>query len=210
MQPGDTWYSSLDYFDEHYAALRHRHQQAEFRGDKIPRLVRRLDYLLQEFPTARLLITVRDIFDVAASYEARADLGVAWPESRRTMDAIQDWNLMLENSLRHARESRIHWVMYEEFFSNPKGLEEVYEFLAMTPPLEVKAALKLVLEEEHKRKARRIDRLGEAERALINQHARFDLYDHLRALVRKRAMKNFPPRVQGLRTLLTAWSSIGS
>jgi len=205
MQPGDTWYPSLDKFAEHYAALRHRYGNAEFRGDKIPPLVRRLDYLLQTFPTARLLITVRDIFDVAASYEARADEGLDWPESRRTMNAIQDWNLMLENSLRHVHESRIHWVIYEDFFSDPMKFDELYAFLGMTPPPAARAALALMLGEQRKRRARRMNRLGEAERALINQHARVDLLDRLHAHVRKRAGKKSPTLLSGLCNLLPAW-----
>jgi len=204
MQPGDTWYARLDHFAEHYAALKPKYRQAGFRGDKIPRLARRLDYLLRTFPSARLLITVRDIFDVAASYEVRADEGLAWPQNRRTMDAIQDWNLMLKNSLAHADESRIHWVMYEEFFTNRTGLEDLYAFLGMTPSPGIDAAFASMLIESRERarqKAGNPGSFGEAERALIKQHARFDLYDRLRIRVKKRAVRkssSFTSRMHSL------------
>ena len=200
VQAGDTWYSALDQFSENYTRLRPKYAHAEYRGDKIPNLVRRLDYLLEAFPSAQFLITVRDVFEVAASYEARADEGIVWPANRRTMDAIKDWNLMLVNSLRHVRNPRIQWIMYEEFFSHPAGLERLFAFLGMTQSPEVRAGLAQMIEKGRKLQAHRMTQHGEMEHALINRHARFDLYDRLCSHVREMNEGQAATRGSRLRT----------
>lgn len=194
IQPGDTWYPALEEFADHYARLKPKYAHAEYRGDKIPFLVRRLDYLLKTFPSARFLISVRDIYAVAASYEARANVGTSWSNTRRTMAAVQDWNLMLENSLRHIRNPRIHWVLYEDFFSSPAGLEALYSFLGMSPEPEVSATMTEMFAEELKLQALRTTKSGEAERALIDRHARFDLFERLRDCVRQGTPNASPVR----------------
>lgn len=204
IQTGDTWYPALGKFADHYDRLKPKYAHAEYRGDKIPPLVRRLDYLLKTFPSARFLITVRDIYAVAASYEARANEGKHWPNTRRTMDAVQDWNLMLENSLRHIRSPRIHWVLYEDFFSDPAGLEALYSFLGMSPEPEVRSTLTEMFAGERTLQTLRTTQSGEAELALIDRHARFDLYDRLRARVGHRSKKAVPVRTSLIANYLRA------
>jgi hypothetical protein len=74
-----------------------RHASARYVGDKITYLYRHLDQFAEEFPGAKVIYMIRDIFDVAASYARRAGNSgdLDW-KSGGVENAIQDWNESLE------------------------------------------------------------------------------------------------------------------
>lgn len=180
VQPNDTWYDSLDRFRNHYQRLRERYDLAHYRGDKIPALPRRLDYILANFPEVRLIITLRDIEAVACSYEARAEHGQEWDESRRTAAAVEDWNTMLTAVLRHVDDPRIHCVQYEDMFTSRDALGAILQFLE----LETVPAVDEIFARAQKRWREELSQrtpyaLTDEARALIAKHANTERYQQL-------------------------------
>lgn len=186
LQPGDTFYEDLEGFNPYYGQLRQRYADAEFVGDKIPRLFAHLDSLFEAFPTAKVIVMVRNIFDVAASYESRADAAVHWSPNRRTPAAIRDWGRMLRSLDACMDDARVYPVLYEDFFGGQGDLAGLYEFIGLS--LEERAFARFAGSNE---RSARLE--GERRRALsqsnvldISLHAPFELYRSIVARVRDR------------------------
>jgi hypothetical protein len=74
LSEGDTFYTDLEGAIPEFGALKSRYGGAKYRGDKILFLYRYLPQLLDTFQErARAVVIFRNIFDVADSYNRRAD-----------------------------------------------------------------------------------------------------------------------------------------
>jgi len=140
IEPGDTFYSDLS--SSHYQQIVQNYPSADYVGDKIPRLFKSLDELFVNFPQARVIAMLRNIFDISVSYEARADDpdDAHWPDKRRTESAIKDWTALLKALQRYADDGRVFPVIYEDFFSEQGSLEPLYNFLQLELNPELKKA----------------------------------------------------------------------
>jgi Sulfotransferase family len=89
-----------------YRRLRERWNSGSVKvlGDKVPLYWRVLPELFARFPSARMILMVRELQDVAASFDRRArDPGDWWPaENDRTL-AVTMWN----EALRRARDAEL-------------------------------------------------------------------------------------------------------
>jgi hypothetical protein len=133
LRPGDTFYPDLDAFWPQYAQMRERFEGALYRGDKIPFLYRRMKRLLDTFGAeVRVLFIFRNIFDVAASYNARADDAedATW-KSGRTPEAVRDWAEAVEVAAGYAHNPGIYLVQYEALFQAARGLKELLDFMQL-------------------------------------------------------------------------------
>ncbi|HKO39032.1 MAG TPA: sulfotransferase [Solirubrobacterales bacterium] len=120
-----------------YQELRARWRSGSVRiiGDKAPYYVRHLERLGREFPRARFAILVRDLDEVARSYDRRAaNPSDHWPAENDHRLAARDWN----DSLAHARAfaeqeaARLLVIAHERFFfGEPGELERLYAFLEL-------------------------------------------------------------------------------
>jgi hypothetical protein len=120
-----------------YQELRARWRSGSVRiiGDKAPYYVRHLERLDQEFPRARFAILVRNLDEVARSYDRRAaNPSDHWPAENDHRLAAHDWN----DSLAHARafaeqeSARLLVIAHERFFfGEPGELERLYAFLEL-------------------------------------------------------------------------------
>lgn len=188
MTPEDTWYDSLSKFEGYYQKVRNNYPTARYVGDKIPQLPRRLDYVLSNFPDVRLIITLRDIVSVARSYEARADDGGDWGTERRTAAAVEDWNKMLDSVSRHLRDPRLHFICHEDMFASRDALDAVFRFLEISPSQAVYSAFDTAQSKWRDELVHRPPRILDAQADdLVRRHARFDLYDVVRAQAQSRS-----------------------
>lgn len=135
IEKGDTFYDDLDKFSPLYARILARMPDATYVGDKIPMLYRKLDWLLESIPDAKVIVMVRNIFDIAASYEERANnlADASWDRKRRTAEAIRDWNETMVALKRKAGNKQVYPVMYEDFFFHPDRFLPLCEFLEVKP-----------------------------------------------------------------------------
>jgi hypothetical protein len=106
LQPGDTFWQGL----EDCTSSKDVFSSALYRGDKIPLLYKHLDKLFDEMEDAKVLYIVRDIYEVAASYNVRAkdeDDGL-WRRDQDYNAAIKDWNESLTCLYRTYQKSAYH------------------------------------------------------------------------------------------------------
>jgi hypothetical protein len=173
VRPGDTWYDSLEQFPSHYDAMRPKYASARYVGDKIPYLYYHLDFIASQFEGARILFLLRDIGEVALSYEARAGTP-HWSSKRNAAWAVKDWNDSLDAGLRWMRRDRFFVVLYEEFAAGTLNLHDLCGFLAL-PSGSLDAAYQSTL-------AERKDRGPQHCPAEMVRGARLDAFETLKRL----------------------------
>jgi hypothetical protein len=129
-----------------YARLRERYDRGEVlvAGDKVPLYTRVLPQLFGRFPHGKVIVMVRDLHAVAASFARRAaDPEDWWPAENDHGYAVTLWN----ETLAHAREaeragwgSRLLLLPYEAFFAGEmRWLEALFGFLELPLTTRVRA-----------------------------------------------------------------------
>ncbi|MBK6863097.1 MAG: sulfotransferase [Ideonella sp.] len=186
LRPRDTFYRDLEAFNPYYGEVRARYADSEIRGDKIPSLFAHLDEILAVFPEARVIVMVRNIFDIAASYERRADEGVHWPDNRRTNAAIKDWRRMLSAVSMYAEDRRVLPVIYEDFYFGQGNLRALYDFLELDLTHRVEVAFRRTLERGAAREEARSRDLSQEAVMNICLNAPFGQYRELVERIRSR------------------------
>lgn len=183
LQEGDTFYSDMVAFNPRlYATLLERYDQATYRGDKIPLLYRFLPRLLDTFgEDCRVIFIFRNIIDVAASWEARADdpNDATW-RAGRTAKAVTEWYQAIEAALRHAHDPRVLLVQFEQLFGVGEGRETLLDFLDLPPSPGMEETWEWLSVRGRELEGQRKRGLGFRELEHILRHAPIDRY---RALI---------------------------
>jgi glycosyltransferase involved in cell wall biosynthesis len=137
-----------------YRRLRERWRggSVEVIGDKVPLYWRVLPDLLERFSHGRLILLVREPYDVAASFDRRAaDTGDWWPAANDRTLALTMWNEALERvraAERAGYGERIFLVPYEGLLAGEeRWLDALLAFLSLQPTARLRA--------EHRRLAER-------------------------------------------------------
>jgi len=178
IMKGDTFYQDLVAFNPYYQNVAERFANASYVGDKIPMLYNYLDRLFANIPDAKVIFLLRNIIDVAASYEARANNvdDLSWKREKRTASAISDWRASLSVLKRYIDDERVLPLVYEDFFVNNDKLQMLYNFLGIKPTEQVNTAYQTTLQSSmHLEKNRKRDLPLESVR-LICETAPFGLY----------------------------------
>lgn len=103
-------------------------------GDKATE-VSVLPTVCQNFPRARFLVIIRDVYPLAWSWEQRAtnpeDRG--WPASRDALASVGFWNEAMHTirNVRRAAPDRVTLVEYDSFFSSEQPLRRALERLEL-------------------------------------------------------------------------------
>jgi hypothetical protein len=107
----------------HYAKMRQRWGTATYVGDKLVTI--RAQRIWETLPEARFIFIVRDVQEVAASWQVRAQSpqDTAWPEVRGARRAVAGWNRASRRIRRAVRQRPDHAVVveYARFFGDPTG-----------------------------------------------------------------------------------------
>jgi hypothetical protein len=162
-------------WDEHYRRMAEKWDTASYVGDKMTRL--RLQALWKLHPQARFVCIVRNIDEVAHSWNERAhnpdDRG--WPTHADAQVAVRRWNAALARIRRAARQrpDRVVVVEYARFFGDPEASALLRTLDALE--LEAEAGVRARFAEAHRTYVTHIagkDRgLSATDRAFIDQHA---------------------------------------
>ena len=144
LQPGDTWYTSLDRFDRDYAAVRPKYAAARYVGDIFPRGFQHLDHLGALFPDIRIVFCFQDPLEVANFFEERRRGGIDWPPDRDHRAAVDFWNRSVAEAQRWIGYLPILPVHCADLQRYPRiVLERVARFLDVDPaPLFAAARLR--------------------------------------------------------------------
>jgi hypothetical protein len=184
LEEGDTFYQDLDAFTPYYGNLRDRYDSCVLFGDKIPRLYERYAELRQAFPKLKVLFILRNIFDIADSYNRRAEEGLAWPADRDYRVAVRDWNRALDTTSRMIEELDLVVVEYETLFSGKADARQLLEVVGLDWVPEVESFYGDQRRMYEQIEATRVNRLGSEQKRYLCWNADFDAY---RRLVRKAA-----------------------
>lgn len=171
----------------HYERMDAQFDEASYVGDKLT--VARLQVLWEQHPDARFVCIVRDVAEVAASWDRRAttvtDRG--WPESLDARRAVEFWNQHNTRIRRAARQrpEQVAVVEYASFFGDAGAgaLRRVLAGLGLDMAPEVETAFAAA----HARYADVVaqERSLSAEgRAFLEEHADLQLWRSLRRLAR--------------------------
>lgn len=178
LQNGDTFWSSLDNCTSSEASF----DDALYRGDKIPLLYKHLQSLFSQMPDSTVLFIVRDIYEVAASYNVRAqdeddDL---WARNQNYKVAVDDWNDSLVHLYQSCQErnENVIPVFFDDFFSNDAALGLLMEKLDLANEyIDFSPFVKKYLDIKSKKKD---TRLSDEEKTFISNNANFKLLSWLK------------------------------
>lgn len=107
----------------HYGKMRDRWSSATYVGDKLVTI--RAQRIWETLPDARFVFIVREVHEVAASWDARArnSQDTEWSADRGARRAVVSWNKTARRIRRAVRQRPDHAVVVEHarFFADPAG-----------------------------------------------------------------------------------------
>jgi hypothetical protein len=178
LKKGDTWITDLDAVSPEYGLLRERWDTATYLGDKIPLLFHHVDQLVERFPGVKVVMSLRNVEDVAKSWRVRdqRNPGRFWGEKGRFLD---QWNASLEAAAAHP--DVISVVEYEAIFHRFADPKPIFDHLGLevTDSIYQKLLKFLRTSEALQKREQRI--LEPEDAAIIADRARMDLYEQLLA-----------------------------
>ena len=121
----------------HYDGVAEKFATARYVGDKIPNLYKGIGMLRVNFPGCKIISIVRNVIDVAASFQTRMLTGQRWPEKRDGFQAVLDWNESITR-IDDAEGPDQLVVLYEHLFVRGIGWDRIGAFLGVnmpTPPM---------------------------------------------------------------------------
>jgi len=184
LQEGDTHFPDLTSAGagRYYKDLEPRYHKCEWLGDKVPILYKNYHGLFYRFPKVHVVYVLRDVFDIAESFETRLkDSEDNWDHDYK--DAVKKWNESLVTTLDYKKKGhRIYCIDYKELFYAEYELEKIFEPL----DLEVFKELYTFYRNEKIFAQRLLDRrvplLNPAQKDYIKKHADFKSYEALKSM----------------------------
>ena len=120
----------------YYEALADKYESAAYVGDKLTQL--RVRELRAAFPDAKFIVIIRNVFDVAHSWERRAKKPTdRWPEAHDARHAVLEWNKGLRELSGYLSDfgEAVTYVEYAAFFGDTsrRQLNRLLKFLHLRP-----------------------------------------------------------------------------
>ncbi len=122
--------------ERYYRDMQDKYPDLVYVGDKVPGSFRVADTIHQKFPKTKCVFIIRDIFETACSWQARAEReGDSWPATRTATHAVKPWNACISFflSLRTQYPDDFYMVDYHSFFDGDpeefSALNRLCEFL---------------------------------------------------------------------------------
>lgn len=172
-----------------WAALYQRQQdkwdRAAYVGDKMTSA--RMEAIWKQLPDARFVCIVRDVGDVAASWQVRAENPTdRWATRADSEGAIRAWNVVNTRIRRARRQRPDHTIVveYSSFFGDPEAgsLRAVLDWLGLDYHAEVATAFAQAHEQYVTRIAGKPRELTPEAQAFVDERVRPDLWKHLMKL----------------------------
>lgn len=175
IEADDTFYSDFDAFHSWDPHIREKFDGAVYIGDKRPGLCAVYDELFSAFPGATVIFIYRNVCDVAASWNKRAEDGENWPASLDFQKAVHAWNQSMSATAAALAEGmNILPVSYEEIFISGQSPGPLFTRLG----LEFDETARAMYRNQLQNSARLIElreafRLSDEQRSFVNEAASF-------------------------------------
>jgi len=190
----EAFFSQLSMHPRNAEPLRSKFNKVTYRGDKIPKLHAYLDQIERNFPEAKVIFLVRNVFDVALSFKTRAnDLDDdSWPATRDIHKAILEWNASLRSIFTWINRVDGFVLDYEELFHGTGDMRSLLDYLSLGPSSDMERKLeqnrRFVIRREQNRGA---VHLTADEKRHIALNAEFRLYGLICGM-QDRSLKSVP------------------
>jgi hypothetical protein len=181
LHEGDTHFQSLfeGGIGRYYQELKSRYNNCKIWGDKIPRLFNYYNELSTVFGDVRFLFIFRNIFDVAQSFNSRAQ-GDKWPQNRDFKAAVTEWNKSLAETLKYINAGgNVLCLEYEELFFGGIKPEVIENFLGLHSTDNVHRKLNELIESSKELDQKRDDKLTTPQKQYIMHNADFKAYKEI-------------------------------
>ncbi|MGB3468172.1 MAG: sulfotransferase [Cyclobacteriaceae bacterium] len=171
-----------------YEMLKHKFEiENVIKGDKYPRYFRVLKEISEKFDNPKWIFMLRDVYDVALSWNVRAnnieDKG--WSRKRDYSAAVVEWNEALTKTyeFNQQKSRKLFVCKYEKIFSNNKDyLNQLCKFLGIELDLDLKNHYHLATQNWQERLIKQQEKkynMEESQKAYIEQNANFDVEEKL-------------------------------
>lgn len=129
----DTFYTDFKKFHawDKDINIKVKNYDLKYIGDKRPELYTVYDELFQNFPEAKIIFIYRNVYEVAASWNKRAESKENWPASKDFKQAVYNWNNSLNLTIEalDKYQNNIVCLRYEDIFLNEMDLKPLYKWL---------------------------------------------------------------------------------
>ena len=114
---------------QYYDDMQAKYDNLSYIGHKVPSAFRVAKEIHERFPNTKCVFIIRDIFETACSWQARAERkSDSWPATRTATHAVKPWNVCLKIflDLQQKYPDDFYMVDYGSFFSgDPQDLTEL-------------------------------------------------------------------------------------
>ena len=185
LVPGDSHHRKLR---PYYKDLYEKIDGCLYRGDKIPDMAQDDGPLLEFHERPRVIYMLRNIFDVAYSFNLRAadarEAGITngWPWDCDAMAAVRSWNLSLQQTLAMRDRLDLRFVVFETAFADRRQLDGVLAWLGLEMEPLLAATFADMMTTHHELEGSRVSRLTSAEKLAIMKDADFASYQQALAI----------------------------
>jgi len=115
-------------FSNFYKDLEEKYSDLQYIGDKIANDPGQIPRIHNTFPNSKIIYIVRDIFEVACSWQTRAERdGDSWPSDKAAECAVDPWNEFNAQvmSMWESYPDDVYVVNYRNFFCETEGMIEL-------------------------------------------------------------------------------------
>lgn len=178
MHEGDSFYSEFNKFKAHENAAE-KFDDAVYVGVKYPPFDEIYQLMKSSFGTFKYLYIYRNIFDVAESWNRRAEMGGNWANDKNYIKAVQRWNESLSHALNELNiGADIICINYDDLLFTNKAIQPVFDKIGI--PID-ENVLKELAEARSIAPSKKLAKgsLSEYEIEYIRENAKFELYDEI-------------------------------
>ncbi len=171
-----------DVWEDFYKQVFSKYAQVTIIGDKLPEYYNFYNEMTEAFHVPKWIFMLRDIEDVAMSYNKRANnTEDMWPSDANYRRAVEHWNKSLEKTWCYINKKfgNFFCCEYEKLFSyNPKYLKILLDFLEVDFNSEIDNAYRFLTKDWKNRMKIKVF-LTESESDYVKNHANFFLANNL-------------------------------
>lgn len=178
IQFGDTFYNDFNQFHSWEPNIYKKFDLSVYIGVKYTDIHKIIDELNSTFGEVNIFYIYRNIFDVAESWNKRAEKGNNWPSTKNYKEAVETWNQSLETIKRGIETGhKIHCIHFEDLLFSKKSIDELFKKINLNIDKNVlKTLKKLRNNAPGKRMIKGV--LTDEEKIYIEENANFELYDY--------------------------------
>ncbi len=133
VRDGDTHYEDFNKFSVHHN-IEEKWENAKYIGDKNPIIDEQLINVYSALGKLKLIFIYRDIFEVAESWNKRAENDVTWDKNLDFRESVKRWNASLINLISYIEQGHdVICLNYNDLLFSNKPINIIFSWLGLKP-----------------------------------------------------------------------------